>query len=89
MDYHLHNTMFEGRPKSSSVNIISAPADIFTNVIQVLQHRLKSVWTARKDYVEKETLFVHIPWEYLGQPMNFAADPRTFIYRSNIVNMIS
>ena len=26
------------------------------------------------DYVKKQTLFDHIPWEYLGQPINFSAD---------------
>ena len=28
----------------------------------------------KEDYVEKLTLFGHIPWEYLGLPMNFSAD---------------
>ena len=31
------------------------------------------------NYVEKLTLFGHSPWEYLGEPITFSADPRTSI----------
>ena len=32
------------------------------------------------NYVEKLTLFGHIPWEYLGLPLNFSADPLTYLW---------
>ena len=46
-----------------------------TNRIQALQPRWKKcVVRKRGDYVEKQTSFGHIPWEYVGQPMNFLAE---------------
>ena len=46
-----------------------------TNEIQVLQHHRKKCVNRKEDFIEKQTSFEHIPWEYLGQPMNFSADP--------------
>ena len=46
-----------------------------TNEIQALQHQWKKCVDRKGDYVEKYTSFSHIPWEYLGQPMNFSAKP--------------
>ena len=46
-----------------------------TNRIQALQHQCKKHLDHKENYVEIETLFGHIPWEYLSQPMNFSANP--------------
>ena len=39
----------------------------------------RSVWTKKGNMVKNKPRFGHIPWEYLGQPMNFLADLRIYI----------
>ena len=48
----------------------------FTIMIQALQYRLKECQNHERNYVEKQTSFDHIPWEYIGQAMNYSDDPR-------------
>ena len=68
--YEYRRCVYEGRLKISLVkNFISAIDDFFTNWIQALKHRLKKFVNHKEDYVEKETPFGHISWEYLVYPM--------------------
>ena len=64
MDWKVH------RLKSLYDDFISAVAAdyFFTNKIQ---RRWKMCVDRKGDYVEKLASFGHIPWEYLGQPINF------------------
>ena len=42
----------------------------------------RNAWNARWT-VSAKTSFGHIPWEYLGQPMNFSADPHCLPHSSS------
>ena len=55
------------RLKRSYDDIISAVDTFLTNGIQALWQRWKKYGVCKEDYVEKQTSFCHIPWEYLGQ----------------------
>ena len=46
---------------------------------------MEEVCGLKGDYVEKWTSFVHIPWVYLGQPMNFSANPHASIKTTKIL----
>ena len=73
------------RLKSSYADVISTVNDFFTNRIQALQHRWKKCMVDCKgDYVEKETTFCDIPWEYLDQLKNFLANPYIYIYNLSV-----
>ena len=53
-----------------------------TNGIQPLQHRWKTYIDNKEENVEKLTTFDQIQWEYLGQSMNFSANPvHDFYYK--------
>ena len=52
-----------------------------TNRIKALQHWWKKWDNCKKDHDEKKkrTLFGHIPWKYLDQPLNFSTDPYVYM----------
>ena len=40
---------------------------------------MEEVRGPKLDSDEKQTSFGHIPWENLGLPMNFSADPHMYV----------
>ena len=55
-------------------------------MIQALQYWRKKCLDRSRDNLEKYTSFVHILWEYFGQPLNFSADPRIYIESNKSLN---
>ena len=68
--------------------IIPVVDDFLTNGIHALQYWWQKCMNHEEDYIEKSTLFGHIPWEYLGQPVNFSVNSCIYSYTHEYVGCI-
>ena len=74
--YHIYQVGL----KVSFDDVISAVADFLYQWDPSTATHLEDVCRLQRNDAEKQTLFGHIPWEYLGQLRNFSVDPRIYIY---------
>ena len=64
----------EWRERVREIRTSSTVDDVWTNGVQVLQHRQMKYVNLKENYVEKYTSFGYILWENLGQLTDFSAE---------------